>query len=142
MKNLLLAISIFFALNSNAQNIKPKVDTVYYLLNILKTPVNDRMWEVEVDGKFKQYIIQCPCLKYSQSPTFLYRPNIDSGVVIDRKKLSHLKLTSIPSLINNYQKFYSNHESYHIFIIEPFGKQYIYHKVNAIGPIKPMGITN
>ena len=137
MKNYFFVIIIFFYFNNLSAQVKAKVDTVYYLLDTAKTPVNDRMWEVGIEElPFKHYVINCPCLTYDQKPSFIHRVN-DLGEIITGKSLARLQLSNITTLIDKSKKFIENNfKGYAFYIIEPDKKKYIMHKMGLVRPIK------
>ena len=97
MKKTLLIILTVGSLNAFAQENK-KIDSLFYLLDTAKTPVNDRMWSIDMEKNsiYKNYTIECPCLKNGGKPTFFY--NIEGkykGIFLKKKELKTIKLTSI-----------------------------------------------
>ena len=137
MKNILFLILLFvFSGNVIAQNSK-KIDSIFYLLDTLKTSVNDRMWDIGIDGQFKYYTIECACLEHGLKPTFLYRLD-DMGKVYDSKQIGVLKQSSLINLINSAKKLATvKDKGTSFFIIEPAKNKYVVHKVFLIEPRKP-----
>ena len=137
MRNLFFLISIFYSFNVFAQTAQ-KVDTIYYLLDTAKTPVNDRMWEIRIDDQFKSYILNCLCLKFNGMPTFFYSvtDKADSGKIINKSEFKALKLIGLPALIIKSKELLDTEMiSYSFFIIEPEGKKYMIHNVALTNPM-------
>jgi len=137
MKKIFFIILFFCSSNAFAQ-LKQKIDSIYYLLDTVKTPVNDRIWEIDDEGDFKYYTILCPCLAYGLQPTFFYRVDF-GGQIINNTKLKTIKLISVSSLILKAKKFTDSgfKGKYAIFFIEPKEKEFISHKVSLRPAKKP-----
>jgi len=117
-----------------------KIDSIYYLVDTTKTPLKDRMWEIDMEyPSFKVYTIVCSCLRYDQKPTFLYDTLKNKGTIISKSQLKALFLIKLSSLITKAQQYTSVgfKGRYAIFIVEPIGKKYIYHRVNLLTPRGP-----
>ena len=138
MKRLIFAMFILgFCYSNLSAQVKTKVDTVFYLLDTAKTPVNDRMWEVGIELPFKQYVLKCPCLLYNSEIAFMY-PIKDTGNIFDLDKLQKFKLIDLPRLIGKSKQFIENNfKGLVFFIIEPYKNKYIIHRVGLMQPIKP-----
>jgi len=135
MQKLFFIIIFLSSVNAFAQENK-KIDSIFYLLDTVKTPLTDRMWSVEKSSIYKNYAIQCPCLKNGGKPTFFYDiEGKDSGVLLSKKELKTVKLTSLSTLILKSKLIdSSDRPNYTIFLIEPNEKGYIRHEVNFINP--------
>ena len=135
LMNILLVILIS-NLSATAQKLR-KVDTVYYLVDTLKTPVNDRMLQTGIDGAFKYYAIKCECLKYDQNPTFIYnRKKTENTSLITEDAFKQINFTTLTQLISLAQQdggdsFNSRHIAY---IIEQDKDGYVKHKVKLLKP--------
>jgi hypothetical protein len=113
------------------------IDSIYYLIDTTKTPVNDRMWKITMNGTFRQYTIQCPCLINNGKPQFFYDiANKDTGVYISQKELKALKLIHLSALILKAKQIESNENKhdYALFLIEAKGKKYFMHEASFINP--------
>ncbi|WP_179414248.1 hypothetical protein HDF19_16060 [Mucilaginibacter sp. E4BP6] len=139
MKIYILSILLIaFFLRTQAQK-KTRIDSVYYLVDTLHTPVKDRMWDINVEENsiYKNYTIHCPCLINGGSPTFFY--NIKSkeiAVHITKKELKAIKLIDLSYLILKSKQIEKNAytRDYQIFLIEPDKKGYIIHEVDFTNP--------
>jgi hypothetical protein len=132
---LILCLSLFgFVSSSYAQNVMKK-DTMYYLLDTLKVPINDRMVtlaEKEGDGKF--FLIQCPCLAHDEKPQFYYR--ISKKISVSKKTFNSIKLISLTSLIEITKKSGNDFRNKYVFyMIEPQNDAYIMHQSYFIGRV-------
>ncbi len=136
MKILTFLFLIFSSVRSIAQT-EQKIDSIYYLLDTAKTPVNDRMWSIEADDQFKMYILKCPCLKFNGTPQFFYSvtDKEDKGWIISKREFQTIKLISLPDLITKAKQLLDTLPiSRSFFLIEPEGKKYIVHNVALINP--------
>lgn len=135
MKTLLFAVLFLYTVKS-AVFARGKIDSVYYLLDTAKTPVNDRMWDIhEENPSLKFYVINCICLAYNSKPSFVFDMSTAKSEVIDKRGLRAIKLVSLSALIEQAKQFSDNkepegHQSF--FLIEPAGKKYVVHKVRLI----------
>jgi hypothetical protein len=135
MKGLLLLLFILslFVFKVNAQ-IKPKIDTIYYLLDTAKIPVNDKVWKVSKDSDYQYYTILCPCVQFNGSPTFI---NVKEQRVqtLSKAQLERIQLTSLPVLIVKAKQFLDSNKKENVFfIIEPAGKRYLVHQMILFNP--------
>jgi len=137
MKKLWISFLLLCCFNTYAQK-SSKVDSVYYLLDTSKTSVNDRMWQIGIEGKDKYYTILCPCLQYQGKPTFIYRDTV-KGEILTKKKLSSRKFAVLPELILKAKEFLSENYKGKIafFLIEPAENNFISHRVFLLKPQKP-----
>jgi micrococcal nuclease len=132
MKPFLVSIFILFSCNAFAQ--EPKTDSTYFLIDTTKTNVTDRMWIINGDNLYKNYTLQCPCLKFNGMPTFFYQTN-DKFKFIDKAQLKAIKLISLPALIIKAKQLLDTSMiSRLFFVIEPDGKKYVMHNVALINP--------
>ena len=132
MKKLFFAIIFFGVFNASAQEDK-KVDSIYYLLDTLKTPVLDIMIHVDIAKPHKFYTINCPCLSSGSNPVF--RTNINNGTPINRSKIAKIKFISLIDLIKLVRENdtpYFN-DAVAIFFIEPREKVFIQQRVFFLG---------
>ena len=115
---------VFLPLLTIAQKLK-KPDTIYYFVDILHTPVADRMINIEHSHDYAWYTIKCPCLKYGNMP--LFRSNVTNQTYIDKKMFKSIKFTYLDQLI----KYVKDHDSadfndrHAIFFIMLSDKKYI-----------------
>jgi hypothetical protein len=125
---------VTFCNYASAQYAKKK-DSLYFLLDTIKTPYNDRMWDISFEGN-KYYTILCPCLRYNGRPTFLLLKS-NKIIFIDNKALVKLRKIKIISLINlakSGAEDGSFNKLHNMFIIEPKAKQYAVSKVALMPP--------
>lgn len=92
-----------------------KRDTLYYLIDTAKVPVNDRIVKITDAPLFKFYYFSCPCLDQGQMPYLIHRTK-DIGEILSHSKLSKFKLTGTAPLLylfhQNYYRFNSEHIVY------------------------------
>jgi hypothetical protein len=139
-KNCLSIILCFVFYTSYAQKtIANRVDSIYYLIDTAKTPFNDRMWDIGIEGSFKYYTIACSCLQYNRQPTFFYRTNF-KGQVIKQKDLNRFKFIKLSDLIIKAKKYTDTtyKGKYAIFFVEHSDGKFILHKVSLSEPRKPV----
>jgi len=130
---ILFTLCFGFSRSIAQTTILKKTDSLYYLVDTINTPVNDRMWEVQSDKINKYYTIKCPCLKNNGKPTFSYSiQKQDIGMNLTNKAFKLLNLISLSDLI--LKSKYIEDNGYErddvIFLIERSGKEYIVHKVD------------
>jgi hypothetical protein len=124
----LTLIVLIFSTSAKAQSSTTK-DTIYYLFDIEKVPLNDRMFNVDTMIDYVQYSINCRCSKSNTHPVFVSKRQI--GETLTLKSLNNKKLITLASLIN-LTKLYSSEEfnkKYETYFIEPFSKFYQKRKV-------------
>jgi len=126
----LLVIIIFSGSIQRKSYAQSKKDTVYYLLDTLRTPIADRMIIVESDGANKFYTTNCPCLAHNRSP--LFRCHVPNQTYIDQVAFNKLKFVHLAQLIelakqNNDYHFDDRHI---VYFVVPSGKKYIMSKAN------------
>lgn len=145
MKNLLIILILSSAtLHASAQKAVSNIDTVYYLLDTAKTPLKDRMWDIGVESRYKYYTIQCPCLKFNNSPTFVYNLK-EGGTKISGDQIARFAFVSLPSLIERAKVTTDLTATtlYIFYIVEKNREnEYISHKMSLLTPRKPVTIID
>jgi hypothetical protein len=139
MKKIILIILCYCSINSYAQK-SQNVDSVYYLLDTIKTPAKDRIWEIHLEyPSLKIYTIQCSCLAYDSSPAFVYRSNEQQTLA--KKDIKNFKLISLVKLIGLTKLITTKMLDHKVvfFIIEPHGQNYTLSRVHLLKPSKPRG---
>jgi len=116
--------------NVCAQSLQNK-DTIYYLIDTIHVPKNDRMLEAGTEGLFKYYTIKCACLSYNNKPTFIYKLGSKNLYL---KKTSNYKFISLANLIDlirrtNYKLF---KEKYVTIFVEPENNRFVSKRVFLI----------
>ncbi len=135
MKKIIFILLCLYSSNSFAQKGR-RTDSVYYLLDTAKTPLNERIWHIDNDGPWKYYTIQCHCLQYDTEPTFAYDTRKDIPRIFSKKELKSIALINISDLIDSVKKNLENgrKDAYTLFLIEPYKKKYIIHRLNLTHP--------
>jgi hypothetical protein len=135
MKKIVIILLYLYSSNAFAQN-ESTTNPVYYLLDTSKTPISERIWHIDNDGPWKYYTIQCHCLQYNAEPTFAYDTRKDISRIISKKELKSITLINISDLIDSVKKNLENgrKEAYTLFLIEPYKKKYVSHKLNLVHP--------
>ena len=133
-----LLLFVCFEMTSKAQttSIKSKIDSVYFLLDTARTPLNERIWRIDNDGPWKYYTVECHCLPYNMEPTFAYDTRNDISRIFSKKELRSIVFINISDLIDTVKKNLENgrKETYTLFLIEPYKKKYISHRLNLSHP--------
>jgi len=141
MKSLLIILMLFCAAYSaSAQKAISNIDTVYYLLDTTKTPLKDRMWDIGIEERYKYYTIQCPCLKFNNSPTFVYNLK-EGGTKMSGDQIARLSFVSLSSLIERAKAATDLTATtlYIFYIIEKNAEnEYISHKMSLLPPRQPV----
>jgi hypothetical protein len=134
MKNILFVVLLLCSidvLGQKKQNFRP--DTVYYLADTSKTPVKDRMLNINTEVYSRQgkldtiqaFRIICNCLPFGYYPTFT-RHLSQKRRLMTRKELEKIKLVSLPDLLSlvlkNYDHDFSSKHS--VIIIEATKNEY------------------
>lgn len=134
---ILFCTLFIFLINIKAQAQNIKKDTVYYLLDTLKTPVNDRIWNVEIESRSKFYIILCRCLKYNCYPTFIRNVNVAAGT-LSKSDVNKIKFISLVKLIDLAGKDGGDSfNNYHvIYFVEPSRGEYSKSQVRLMRPVR------
>lgn len=142
-------ISIIILLLSSLTQVtysRSRSDSLYFLIDSPKVPVNDRMWEIHEEyPNIKMYTIKCPCLQYGTEPRFIYNIGYAKDEIIDKRKLKTIKLVLLTDLIANVKKITTNNEyngRYSFFVIERKGHKFIVHEVRLVKISKPSEMTN
>src|ERR1700761_1670337 len=78
-------------------------DTINYLIDLNKIPVNDRILKVDTPKNGREYILQCHCLAEGQNPYWLYL-NKSGYKEISKDSLKAIKFISLSGLIEILQK--------------------------------------
>jgi hypothetical protein len=139
-------LAVFATINLKAQSKNSinssKIDTIYYLVDTIKTPEKERMWNVCVESNTKCFEIECPCLQYDSKPTFTYRlssPEQD----INENQLEKITTVGITTLINIAKGDIGKLHTYpRIIFIEKQDKMYVMHRVYLQEPRKPSVIID
>jgi len=93
-----------------------KKDTLYYLLDIEKTPLNDRMITVEREPPYVHYIINCPCLKNGNKPSL--RENETRRSIISAADVSKIKFITLSDIIDKIKaEAYERFQQTHVFFL-------------------------
>jgi len=104
MKKIYFIVLFLNAFIATAQ--KQQIDSIYYLIDTAKTPINDRMWDIHEEyPSLKLYIIKYPCLLYGQKPTFVYDVTANKGITINKAGFDHIKFIDLPTLILKAKEF-------------------------------------
>lgn len=129
----------YFANYANAQKYYNKKDTLYYLVDTLHTPKNDRMLEFNSYLRHQFYTINCPCLNNNTKPQF--RTNVNNKININ-SEYTLLKFISLSGLIDFVKKNDTDDfdERHVIYFIENNGAQYTKNRAYFMGSKKT--ITN
>ncbi|MEX8547583.1 MAG: hypothetical protein V5804_08285 [Mucilaginibacter sp.] len=95
-----------------------KRDTLYYLLDTAKIPINDRMIKITDAPLFKFYYFRCPCLDEGQMPYLIHRTN-DKGEIIDSSKINKIKMiATVPLLYLFHKNYYRFNVEHIVYILE------------------------
>jgi hypothetical protein len=123
---LFLLICLCFSLLTNSVFAQSKIkkDTIYYLLDTLKIPVNDRIVTSQKMGNATFTEIKCPCVNRNDHPWF-YSPD-SKKKIFSKDKFRSIKLINLVSLIEIVKNSGDNfNKKYSFFIIEPMNNEYI-----------------
>lgn len=106
-----------------------KIDTIYYLLDTMRVPKNDRLVKISGNAYDTDISILCQCLNTSEKNIFL-NSQVKRNIVIDKATFKSLKLTTLAALIG----FIQNHNtttfgSNVVYIVQPSNNKYILHRV-------------
>jgi hypothetical protein len=143
VKIVLLILFLWIDLKAAFAQSKVKRDTIYYVIDTAKIPVNARMLDIGVEGPYKYYTIQCPCLEYGQRPNFTYRRDVKDKLMT-ASQLKSIKQVNLISLIQKAKEFTNKAftSTYAFFFIEPNGKGYVIHQVHLATPINQEPIVD
>ncbi|QEM13234.1 hypothetical protein [Mucilaginibacter rubeus] len=140
MKAILIICLCFTFFTTYAQKGVNNIDTVNYLLDTANTPLNDRMWDIGIESKYKYYTIKCPCLKFNNYPTFLFDVK-EQGRKINKDQITKIKFISLGSLIDLAKTTtdLTAQTLYIFYIVEKTKREgYISHKVRLVTPRQPI----
>jgi len=136
MKRAFTCILLLLAIKAYSQK-GSKTDSIFFLVDTTKTPVNERMWGIDSTSLYKNYVIKCPCLRFNGMPTFFYSitEKEGKGELINASELKTLKFISLSSLILKSKQLLDTEMISRLFyLVEPKGKKYIMHNVALINP--------
>ena len=118
---------------AKAQTITKK-DTVYYLVDTIKVPDNDRMIEIGIEGDFYCYRLMCQCYPNQTNPVFTYIRH-RKGISLTNIQLSKIKLINLKTLIRLAALHgITPKKNVAYFFIEYKNKQPICHEVVLLNP--------
>ena len=119
----------------NAQSVSKK-DTIYYLVDLNKIPINDRMLSKDTEGVYHFYQIDCPCTKSSNKPRFLCDEK--TTVTLKKNDLLTINFISLPSLIDILKKnsYKELKNKFMIYFIEPIKKKFNKNEVHLLEEYK------
>lgn len=140
MKYLLLFKIVFLILfNLPRVNAQVKIDTIYYLLDTTKIPIKDRMFNIEREGPFMFYSLECKCFPYGYGIGFYYQIADKKGKKVSVQEFRKLKTVSITQLIDLALKCLAteNRSKYQFIIAEPKGDNIILTEMKVWIPSKP-----
>ena len=120
----------------NAACAQKPTDTLNYLVDTAKTPVRNRMFDIEREGDYYAYRLACKCLTWQNDAIFTYR-NSQKGTVVLPNDLKKMNLSSLTHLIYVATEFGIYRKEKTVFnFIEKIGDQYIKHRVYLLEPRK------
>lgn len=135
----LFILSFFDFQRANAQQNKIKQDTVYYKLDTSSVPIKDRMFSMDQEASFKEYILLCKCDPWGNDLVFysnIDRPN--ETKTISKETFNQIKTISITRLIEIWTQYGKDRiNKYKMFFIIPDAKRYKMTNVYLFGPRKP-----
>ncbi len=117
----------------NAQSVSKK-DTIYYLVDLNKIPINDRMITVDSESVFKLYTINCRCSILNKQPVFFVKRN--NAISVKKKELAKVKFITLAFLIDliktyDYVEF---NKKYVCYFVEPMHNKYLKNRVMSSVP--------
>ncbi|AMP98708.1 hypothetical protein AY601_1797 [Pedobacter cryoconitis] len=122
-----------------AQNKKEKLDTVYYKLDTSNVPIQDRMFKIETDVKYKGYILQCKCYPWNTDVVFFSRRDRSGDVknisIESFSKINTISITQLIDIVAQYGK--EKIDRHKFFFIEPDGKTMKVTRAYLSEPKKP-----
>ena len=106
-----------------------KTDTLYYFLDIEKTPINDRLIATYAEAEYIHYIINCPCLKSNNKPSL--RGNAKRKEPISKSEIQKINFIKLSELIDKikiqaYKQFQQTHI---IFLVEKQNNRFTKNRV-------------
>ncbi len=140
MKIIVLFIAFFCVcmIKTYAQKTLEK-DTIYYLVDMGNISLNDRMIEIHYEQpSYKFYTILCPCLTNNQKPIFRCNIKMQNNN-FSKDKIQHLKLVSLPFLINKIKETGSAvfNNKHIVYFLESNDNKYIQRQVYFYPPRDP-----
>ncbi|MVN92580.1 hypothetical protein [Mucilaginibacter aquatilis] len=131
MKKLLLILVVTFIFSKDqllAQK-SGNLDTVYYLVDTLNTPIHDRMWDVGLENPIYYYSLHCNCYPENTNPTFGYNVK-QIGKTITKSELVKMKTINLKQLIDIVTQFgIDRNRKYVFYFIEAVNEKYIINQV-------------
>ena len=139
MKNLIIVSAFLLSvLHAKAQSSKQTRDSIYYLMDTAKTPVNDRLWDIHDENALIFYTFQCACLQYGGNPTFVYNSNKPNQTHINSVRAIRLiRIVDLLKLLKQSEgeEFNKKHIMY---FIQPSKKGYVKRQVRAFRNQEPI----
>jgi hypothetical protein len=134
--NILFVIVLVFGcltLSASAQD--SDTSSIYYLLDIDKTPVQDKMWTIHQEGPYTFYDIGCPCLENGHTPTLYTKKPLET-FSIDAEDLKSKKIITLPALLKRLREIHlkSDNTTPPIYIIQKKNLEYIVVKTTIYLP--------
>lgn len=135
----LFILSFFGFQRANAQQNKIKQDTVYYKLDISSVPIQDRMFKMDQEANFKEYILLCKCDPWGNDLVFYSYTDRPAEIkTISMEMFNQIKTISITRLIEIWTQYGKDRiDKYKLFFIIPEGKSFRMINVYLFGPRKP-----
>lgn len=130
-----LICSMSMIQNSFGQKVASK-DTLYYLIDTIKTPNLDRMVEIGTEVYYNSYHpllfdtikyvkINCPCLPFNYYPSFTVQIN-KTRISIGKQQVYKIKFVSLSTLLDVTLKDYKQRFAYKytVIMVERIGRKY------------------
>ncbi len=129
-------ILLFIMTNVYAQK-NTNRDTVYYLVDTTAVPVNDRMFDIGVEGNFHYYKLMCKCYPWQLNPAFTYVVK-RKGISMSKHEIEKTQFITLQKLIDIAVQYgISRVEKTVFYFIEPGDNAFIKHQVYLLEPRKP-----
>ncbi len=97
-------------------------DTLYYMVDTSKVPLNDRLVQIEQEGPRITYKITCPCLQFGEYPKFVTGNKRTEK--IDRiSKAPYTNLSNLLIYIKENSRDFNN--KYVMYIVRLLGGSYV-----------------
>ena len=140
-KYLFTFLALLLLAKLNAQ--EKKTDTIYYLLDTAKVPVNDRMFHIESEGPFMFYSLQCKCFPYGYGIGFYHKIANKKEKEISFQEFRQVKTVSIIELIDLAVDYLTpaNRNKYQFIFVEPEGNHFRLIDMKIWIPTKPRKTT-
>jgi hypothetical protein len=117
---------------------KIKLDTINYLVDTSKIPVQDRLMIFGQEGDFYGYRINCQCFPWQTDPIFTYHIK-QKGVNILEADLKNYQFITLRKLIEIAVQFgQTRQKKTAFFFFEKTGQQYVKHQVFLSEPRQPL----